>query len=294
MIIQDQNSVLCHVHGFLPYLYVQAPNGFLDDDIPEFLTSLERDMNDIGAIVKVEIVQKSNIYSYRGDAKVPFLKITVSSHNAINGAKRVLEGSFSFSRFSNMTFQTFESNLPFIMRFMIDRKLTGMNWVECNKFTIRRNKHTPCQIEIDTLVDDLVSYAPEGEWQKLAPLRILSFDIECSGRKGVFPDHNIDPVIQIASMVTLHGDSKPFIRCVFTLKSCANIVGSQVYSFENERDLLQAWSEFFIQVDPDVITGYNIGNFDWPYLIGRADKLKVENFSYLGRISSEKVNSKLI
>jgi DNA polymerase delta subunit 1 len=47
--------------------------------------------------------------------------------------------------------------------------------------------------------------APEGEWQKMAPLRILSFDIECAGRKGVFPEPHTDPVIQIANVVTING-----------------------------------------------------------------------------------------
>lgn len=30
---------------------------------------------------------------------------------------------------------------------------------------------------------DLISHAPEGEWAKMAPFRILSTDIECAGRK---------------------------------------------------------------------------------------------------------------
>jgi DNA polymerase delta subunit 1 len=53
--------------------------------------------------------------------------------------------------------------------------------------------------------ETLISHAPEGEWSKMAPFRVLSYDIECSGRKGVFPDARLDPVIQIANMVTAHG-----------------------------------------------------------------------------------------
>lgn len=54
---------------------------------------------------------------------------------------------------------------------------------------------------------DLVSHSPDGEWANIAPLRVLSFDIECAGRKGIFPEANVDPVIQIAAMVTRHGQS---------------------------------------------------------------------------------------
>ena len=42
------------------------------------------------------------------------------------------------------------------------------------------------------------------------------------------------------------------------------------------------------EVDPDVITGYNIVNFDLPFLINRATTLKVKRFPYLGRILNEK------
>lgn len=31
----------------------------------------------------------------------------------------------------------------------------------------------------------------------MAPFRILSFDIECAGRKGHFPEATHDPVIQV-------------------------------------------------------------------------------------------------
>jgi len=32
------------------------------------------------------------------------------------------------------------------------------------------------------------------QWSKVGPLRILSFDIECQGRKGLFPQAEEDPV----------------------------------------------------------------------------------------------------
>ncbi len=151
--------------------------------------------------------------------------------------------------------------------------------------------------------DQFISYAPEGEWAKIAPLRILSFDIECAGRKGVFPEASADPVIQIANMVTRQGrpffdsllsnthscyagDDRPFIRNIFTLNSCSHIVGSQVISFDNEAEMLQRWRDFVEEVDPDLIIGYNISNFDLPYLLDRAKALKAHQFPYLGRLKS--------
>ena len=122
---------------------------------------------------------------------------------------------------------------------------------------------------------------------EIAPLRILSFDIECSAAKGKFPTPDMDPVIQIANIVNVHGEKEPIYRNVFTLKKCAPIVGSMVHSFEKESELLKAWQQFIVQVDPDIVTGYNIQNFDFPYLVERAEFLRIRNWAHLGRLKNQ-------
>ena len=109
-----------------------------------------------------------------------------------------------------------------------------------------------------------------GQWSNIAPLRILSFDIECKGRKGIFPDAQHDQVIQIANTITLQGSEVPIIRNVFTLNTCLPIVGAQVICCDTEEELLMQWRNFVVSCDPDLITGYNIANFDFPYLLNRA------------------------
>lgn len=82
---------------------------------------------------------------------------------------------------------------------MIDTKVVGMNWIEvpAGKYNIYSpsQKRSTCQLEIGMRYDAFISHAPEGDWSKIAPLRILSFDIECAGRKGIFPEALVDPVI---------------------------------------------------------------------------------------------------
>ena len=172
-------------------------------------------------------------------------------------------------------------------------KIVGMNWVElpAGKYSVRTGAHkiSNCQIECQIHYREIISHAPEGEWAKIAPLRILSFDIECAGRPGIFPEASVDPVIQIANVVTTYGSSKPFIRNVFTIDSCAQIVGAQVLEHPTQESLLLAWKEFLLQVDPDVMIGYNIANFDLPYLIDRAHAVKLDDrFPFLGRITRNK------
>lgn len=112
--------------------------------------------------------------------------------------------------------RAFENNIDFDIRFMVDTDVVGCNWIELpmGHWRIRNSHSKPlpesrCQIEVDVAFDRFISHEPEGEWSKVAPFRILSFDIECAGRKGIFPEAKIDPVIQIANMVIRQGEREP-------------------------------------------------------------------------------------
>lgn len=51
--------------------------------------------------------------------------------------------------------------------------------------------------------------------------------------------------------------------------------------------MLSAWRKFFLEVDPDIVIGYNLTQFDIPYLLTRARTLGLRNFPYLGRVKCE-------
>jgi DNA polymerase delta subunit 1 len=55
--------------------------------------------------------------------------------------------------------------------------------------------------------------------------------------------------------------------------------------------MLRAWRDFVVCVDPDILTGYNIVNFDLVYLIKRANHISVPKFAQLGRL--KRVNAKI-
>ncbi|KAG1175920.1 hypothetical protein G6F70_003795 [Rhizopus microsporus] len=290
------NSILCHVKGFYPYFYFPAPRGFQHSHLPALKQSLSSALGFNNVVHSLEIVMKQSIYGFNGNKKSPFIRVTVLDPRDISKCKNKIEAGVYVPGLENpcQSDTTFESNLSYVLRFMIDCKVTGSNWIElpAGTYSFLETKTSHAQIEVEIQYDQFISYPSEGEWSDIAPLRILSFDIECAGRKGVFPEPSMDPVIQIASVVQIQGHKKPFIRNVFTLDTCASIVGSQVLSFQDEKELLQKWSDFIREVDPDMIIGYNITNFDFPYLLDRAQHLGVTKFPFLGRIKNIKTEAK--
>ncbi|VUZ57732.1 unnamed protein product [Hymenolepis diminuta] len=327
-VTESGNSVVAHVHGFMPYFYVAAPQLFTNDHLAEFRKQLNlilhRELKGNQAegiqdlVLKVDLVEKESIFGFRGSLKSKFIQIVVAMPRFIATAKRVLENGFSFGNFSSWCYAPFEANIDFETRFMVDINMTGCCWIELppgkylmrqrsqftspsksspkksrlvqipDKFLSPATGQTRCQLELDIAWNDVVIYSTEGEWSKIAPIRILSFDIECASRKGIFPVPEHDAVIQIANMVINYGDSRPFIRNVFTLDTCAPIVGSQVICFATETEMLSRWASFVREVDPDMITGYNMQNFDLPYLVNRCSHLKVSSFPFLGRVLGAK------
>ncbi|KAN0061513.1 DNA-directed DNA polymerase delta [Thecaphora frezii] len=291
------HSVLAHVHGFLPYFYIHAPRGFTANTCKDFANHLNTLFGG-RAVHKVEVVSKKSLMGYSGPENIAFIKITISDLRSLPRIRGSFErGEIGFRDLftpgdASLTYE----NIAYTLRFMIDHKIVGMNWLEVKAggYKIRPDSQRAslCQIEIDCAPEALTSHSPDGEWSKIAPLRILSFDIECAGRKGVFPEASIDPVIQIANMVTRQGESAPFVKNVFTLNTCSHIVGSQVLSFNKEIDMLEAWANFIQEVDPDVVIGYNIANFDFPYLLDRAKALKSTKFAYLGRERGARTEAK--
>lgn len=302
-ITQNGNSVCCHIHGFSPYFYVNVPDSFKNEDLEPFKNNLNAAIladarsskSGISeAVLVVDIVKGKSLVEYMGEDDSTFAKITVAQPRFIATAKNILLSKIIYEPLKNHSFKIFESNVDYELRFMIDLKIMGCCWMEmpAGKWYIRNSDSdfpvtSRCQIEIDVSWEDIIAHSPEEEnWSSVAKFRVHSFDIECAGRKGVFPEPNVDPIIQIANVVKLHGESEALIRNIFTLNTCAPIGHAEVKCFMDEREMLEAWAQFVRDADPDILTGYNISNFDLPYLLDRAKHLQLKNFDFLGRISN--------
>ncbi|KAJ2721882.1 DNA-directed DNA polymerase delta [Coemansia sp. Benny D115] len=295
-VTEQGNSVTCFVEGFYPYFYCPAPAGFDEENIPMVVAELNRlaqqngpsgnQALSMGAVVNIEMCMKEPLFGYHGNVKAPFFKIIVRNPKQVRPVSQIVKRGFNVHGVGFYAGTFYESNLEYIIRFMVDTGIVGSSWVElpAGKYEVLTDNTTFCQYEVRINYRDLVAHDPVGEWSKIAPLRVLSVDIECAGRAGVFPEAKVDPVIQIASVVTVQGQKMPFIRNVLTLNTCAPIPGVHVMSFQDEAEMLVQWAEFVQTCDPDVIIGYNTTDFDLPYLLDRAEALRAHRFPFLSRV----------
>ncbi|MEM2908908.1 MAG: DNA-directed DNA polymerase [Candidatus Bilamarchaeaceae archaeon] len=137
----------------------------------------------------------------------------------------------------------YEFEIPFVRRFLFDMQLTP-NWL------IRYERE-------GKIIRKILSCEP------VTPsLKTLAFDIETYNPLGT-PRPKKDPVLIIS-----YTDSK---SGALTYKPCSR---AGVEIVKDEKELLERFSRLVAHSDPDVLVGYNSGNFDLPYLYERARLLK--------------------
>lgn len=101
-----------------------------------------------------------------------------------------------------------------------------------------------------------------------------------------------DKCIQIGTTVQIYGMESAAAQMdfIFTLKSAViperpDVI---VQSFETEEEVLLEFTKLLQQLDPDVLTGYNIFGFDMKFLHQRAQELHIESqFLRMGRLSDQ-------
>lgn len=141
------NSVLVHVHSFLPYFYIAAPRGFRPadcQDLTNHLNSLfgSSSATAARAVEKTEMCAKKSLMEYRGDEDVAFIKITCGEIRALTRIRGSMErGEVGFRDIivPGESILTYE-NIAYTLRFMIDNQVRA------------RRRPTPDEVAMRTLM----------------------------------------------------------------------------------------------------------------------------------------------
>jgi DNA polymerase I len=173
----------------------------------------------------------------------------------------------------------YEADILYKYRFMNDLGLGGRDWVSAECVSTATNTvHAESKIQLNKVK----TIQKDND----APLKYLAFDIECIPLKpGNMPEAKKDPVILI-SMVF----SEPF-------KGKDSVVlgtrpGGGVSSFATENEMLEEFKKIIIEYDADILTGYNVNNFDFPYILERMRQTNVKPI--FGRCTQKHVMARKI
>ncbi len=171
----------------------------------------------------------------------------------------------------------YEANIDPLLRFMHRTEIRSTGWVEFDE-SVCEQALMSSMSDFDFFLGDWKTIKSIPERDDMAPFRISSVDIECYSESGQFPDSlkPSDVCFQIA--VTTKCKGEYIDRRVFGVKT----------EFDTEREMLEAFVKHIKNINPDVITGWNIFGFDLEYIYNRMILSGCTDF-VLGRLDDENV-----
>ena len=110
------------------------------------------------------------------------------------------------------------------------------------------------------------------------------------GLNRSFPQLEGDYVTFIGSTFVNYGEEESHYNHCICLNKTTNVdkKNQDIECYDNEKDVLLAWTRLIQNQDPDIIIGYNIFGFDYPFMYDRADENNcVEDFMKFSRHKDE-------
>ena len=158
------NSVSVFIHGFTPYAYFALPENSTFDNTEENLTMIRANINNkLDGASRTKMDEYVRAVSYVSSHKsimgydsphTHFFKVTVAMPTLIPALKRVMEAGIDLAGVHNDSglneYEPYECNVPFVLRYMIDREIGGAGWLTLPQKTYQlrpeTSKSTHCQV----------------------------------------------------------------------------------------------------------------------------------------------------
>jgi len=200
---EEGNTICTKVINFKPFFYVKPPVSWedLSDSVFEHkMNELEIKLREERYECKgkngtynkkiitkayddhldpIEFIRKKDFWGFTNNKEFRFLKISVSSYYLFNNLKYY----FQSDKVIKEGFKLYESNIDPFLKLIHIRKIKPCSWIKINKYSLRDAPETTCDYNITAKWTEIEPL----DINKIAPLIVASFDIECTSSHGDFP-----------------------------------------------------------------------------------------------------------
>ena len=280
------NSVLFETDEFRPYFVARISTieeaRIMADNLETYLAAECRGRNklylpDSKYVLKVETIKMRSMCGWHRNAPLETMhRFTMAYPGHVKKARDSFE--YSNAAVTDRYIKTFEANVPFELRYMVDIGLNGCQWIRLKAGTYEKKttSHGIYQyiwkMNSDHNHTDIIPI-PTNEMDDIGPMRYLSFDIEAMRDRPGFCQADEDPVVCICTRLNVVGKGTIHEAVFYFAPEGHNvnqIENATVFVFRKERNMFLAFTQYIQECDPEAFTGWNITGFDWPYLSNRA------------------------
>lgn len=170
------------------------------------------------------------------------------------------------------------------LQFMVDHDIDPCGWVKVKKFTMLSendpDRVTDCDREFIVESSDI----KKSDIQRPVDINVMAWDIEANCEKiAQCPGESENDCVFQISCVFHKLISREKKKVLLTLGKCARFDDeTEIIVFSSERDIIIGFSDLIKRERPNILTGWNIFNFDTKFLLARAERnlCKAELLSY--------------
>jgi len=261
---EEGKAVCCRI-TFPLFFYLGTPQTWSDTQKRAFRSVCVTDKNCDPKLTNY--VVRKNIYGFTNNKKLSVLRVVFDTMRHLRMFKKEMGNKY----------QTFEAGVDPILKFMHVRNIGAASWMQIQGSPVVESQRiSVCDHE---LMLDFRQVHP-ADVDKVPPLVLASFDIECYSSTGGFPvaDNEDDAIKVICTCFQWFGDPEPFVKHAISWGPCAPIDGVDVVVVSDEIELIEQWFLVLREWSADMILSWNGMGFDYKYIYNRAMML-VNQFS---------------
>ena len=292
--LDSKNENVCiRVDDFTPFVYLELP-----ENIPWTASKAQLVGNKLDSILGNQkpllkkLMYKKRLYYANLDSQkrrkvFPYLFLSFSHHSDIRNLSYKIRKPLNIIGVGVINVKMHEQDATPILQFTSYKNISPAGWVDFSGKRIEKDDQiSRCDHEFKVKWKNV----KPNETPAVASPLIMGFDIEVnSSNPSAMPkaEKLKDKVFQISCVLFRHGDSEENMnKFLLTLgEPDPKTVGEdvEILMYETEADLLKGYTEFIQEYNPNIIIGYNILNFDIPYMIERAKmNMCIDSFDQQG------------
>jgi DNA polymerase elongation subunit (family B) len=304
---EDDKDVCIKVTGFTPFFYVEIPLAWTKKQADKFVEILKNKVSwctennpnyeyDLTqSLYRHALVQKHKFYNFSNKKYFKFIMLVFKSHTAMREYANILAKPLKAPELTKepMLYQRYECNIEPHIRFMHINNLSSCGWVSIDQSKLKENKnYSDCDHSYKVNWKEV---KPSDNDDRIAPFKIMAYDIECISCDHNFPqaERKTDKIIQIGMTMYRYGSMICYEQHILTLGECSAIKGANVECYKTEKGLIRGWAKKIKDLRPDFKAGYNNFGFDDRYIYDRIARIDEEAASKKG-ISVEELENKFM
>lgn len=202
-VTQFGGSVCLSLTGFMPYFYVKVDPSWGAHGGSRLKDWLSRGKGNGWRVASTQLISRKDYVGFHNGDTCEFVRVKFFQNFAMRQmSKRLISGKDVDGRIIDLRsigvshsggLAVYESNIDPLLRLMHHRSIAPAGWVEVESGCWSHNEtaQTTCERDVQCAWTDLCGCASEGP--EIAPMIVLSLDIECGSSHGDFPQAKKGP-----------------------------------------------------------------------------------------------------